>query len=44
LQDVLNTAKIVIRLLRMQRSLTAACEETGKPRLQMKNAFGHGQD
>ena len=44
LQDVLNTAKIVVRLLRMQRSLTATSPETGQPRLKMKNAFGHGQD
>lgn len=44
LQDVLNTSKIIIRLLRMQRSLTAASEDTGQPRLKMKNAFGYGQD
>jgi DNA polymerase III epsilon subunit-like protein len=44
LQDVLNTSKIVVRLLRMQRALTAVSDSTGEPRLQMKNAFGHGQE
>ena len=40
LQDVKNTAKIIIRLMRMARSLTSA-DEDSQPRLQMKNAFGH---
>ena len=43
LQDVKNTAKIIVRLLRMQRSLTSAGEH-GQPRLKMKNAFGHSTD
>jgi len=43
LQDVKNTAKIIIRLMRMARSLTTS-DEHNQPRLQMKNAFGnHGK-
>ena len=39
LQDVKNTAKILIRLIKMQRGLTSINPETGRPRLQMKDAF-----
>ncbi len=39
LQDVKNTAKILIRLLKMERGLTDINPETGEPRLQMKDSF-----
>ena len=39
LQDVKNTAKILVRLIKMQRGLTAVNPDTGRPRLQMKDAF-----
>ena len=39
LQDVKNTAKILVRLMRMARTLTAG-DEYNSPRLQMKNSFG----
>tara|TARA_R110000751_G_scaffold84920_1_gene169676 strand:+ start:17 stop:700 length:684 start_codon:yes stop_codon:yes gene_type:complete len=40
LQDVKNTAKILVRLMRMSRTLTAG-NENHNPRLQMKNSFGN---
>ena len=40
LQDVKNTAKILVRLMRMSRTLTAG-DENNSPRLQMKNSFGN---
>ena len=44
MQDVKNTAQIIVKLIRMQRSLTSVSPSTGKPRLEMRNSFGHGEE